>query len=130
MMYLLARIAFRLLLPLCSVPTPMLRTPTPDQAHRSHRAAWDIQLPPSSRHSTRIRRTGTELHPHNVNALLLMLQDQPHSCLPGNLAWATRMYCKTTPPTCPTATIHPLPQSGVVAPKLYLFLGLDLKRKC
>lgn len=69
--------------PLCSVPTPMLPTPTPDQAHHSHRAAWDIQLPPSSRHSTRTRRTGTELHPNNVNALLLMLQDRPRSCLPG-----------------------------------------------
>lgn len=66
-----------------SVPTPMLPTPTPDQAHHSHRAAWVIQLPPSSRHSTRIRRIGTELHPDTVNALLVMLQDRPHSCLPG-----------------------------------------------
>ncbi|KAJ7395098.1 Cyclin-dependent kinase 8 [Pitangus sulphuratus] len=67
-------------LPTSDVPTPMLPTPTPDQAHHSHRAAWDIQLPPSSRHSTRIRLTGTELHPDDVDALLLMLQDRPRSC--------------------------------------------------
>lgn len=66
-----------------SVPTPMLPTPTPDQAHHSHRAAWDTQLPPSSLHSTRTRRIGTELRPNNVNALLLTLQAWLRGCLPG-----------------------------------------------
>lgn len=78
---LLRRVTCPLLFPLCSVPTPMLPTPTPDQAHRSHRAAWGIQLPPSSRPSTRTRPTGTELPPDDVSALLLTLQDRPHSCL-------------------------------------------------
>lgn len=53
----------------------MLPIPTLDQAHHSHRAAWDTQLPPSSLHSTHIRHTGTELHWNIVNALLLMLQN-------------------------------------------------------
>lgn len=66
-----------------SVPTPMLPTPTPDQAHHSHRAAWDTQLPPSSLHSTRTRHIGTELRPNNVNALLLTLQAWLRGCLPG-----------------------------------------------
>lgn len=44
-----------------SVPIRMLPTPTPDQAHRSRRAAWGTQLPPSSLHSTPTRRIGTEL---------------------------------------------------------------------
>lgn len=41
-----------------------------------------------------------------------------------------RMYCTTTPPTCPTATSHPLPRGRGGAPTFYLVLGLDLKRKC
>nr|XP_032621208.1 cyclin-dependent kinase 8 isoform X2 [Chelonoidis abingdonii] len=74
-----------------SVPIPMLPIPTLDQAHRSHRAAWDIQLPPSSLHSTHIRHTGTELHLNNVNALLLMLWDWSCSCLPGT--WLGPQEC-------------------------------------
>lgn len=77
------RVTFPLLSPLCSVPTPMLPTPTLDQAHHSHRAAWDTQLPPSSRHSTRTRHTGTELRPNIVNALLLTPRAWLHSRLPG-----------------------------------------------
>lgn len=76
-----------------SVPIPMLPIQTLDQAHRSHRAAWDIQLPPSSLHSTLTRHTGTELHLNKVNALLLRLQDWPCCCLPGTWLWAARMYC-------------------------------------
>lgn len=116
-------------LPSCSVPTPMLRTPTLDQAHRSPRAAWDTQLPPSSRRSTRTRPTGTELHPvPSMRCRWCCRTGRAAACQEPGLG--QRMYCTTTPPTCPTATTHPLPQGRVGAPTLYLVLGLDLKRKC
>ncbi|KAJ7409578.1 Cyclin-dependent kinase 8 [Willisornis vidua] len=116
-------------LPTSDVPTPMLPTPTPDQAHHSHRAAWGIQLPPSSRHSTPTRLTGTELHPSDVSALLLMLQDRPTAaCLEPGLGHENVLYNHTS--TLSDRHDPPPSQSGVVAPELYLVLGLDLKRKC
>lgn len=45
-------------------------------------------------------------------------------------ALGQRMYCTTTPPTCPTAAACPRPRGRLGAPTLYLVLGLDLKRKC
>lgn len=113
-----------------SVPTPMLPTPTPDQAHRSHRAAWGIQLPPSSRPSTPIRRTGTELHPRNARALSLMLRDRPRSCPPG--ARRGPRECTVQPHLPP---VRPPPHTPFHSaewrlPNRTWLLGLDLKRKC
>lgn len=121
---------FPLLVPPCSVPTPMLPTPTPDQAHRSHRAAWGIQLPPSSRPSTPIRRTGTELHPRNARALSLMLRDRPRSCPPG--ARRGPRECTVQPHLPP---VRPPPHTPFHSaewrlPNRTWLLGLDLKRKC
>lgn len=79
---------------LCSVPIPMLPTPTPDQAHRSRRAAWGTQLPPSSLPSTPIRHTGTELRrtlSMHCRCAAAGLPPPPRS--PG---WALRMYCAAT----------------------------------
>lgn len=61
----------------------MLPTPTLDQAHHSHRAAWDTQLPPSSPHSTPTRRTGTEPRWNVVRALLPTLWDWRSRSLRG-----------------------------------------------
>lgn len=104
----------------CSVPTPMLPTPTPDQAHRSHRAAWDTQLPRSSRRSTRTRPTGTELHPVPP---ALTLQDRPRSCVPGaRLGPENVLYNHTShlshrhdppPATGPSGGSHVVPGFGV-----------------
>lgn len=94
-----------------SVPTPMLPTPTPDQAHRSHRAAWDTQLPPSSRRSTRTRPTGTELHPVPSGR-------RRWCCRTGRAAACQepalghRMYCTTTPPTVPPPRPTPCHGAG------------------
>lgn len=113
-------------LPPCSVPTPMLPTPTPDQAHRSPRAAWDTQLPPSSRRSTRTRPTGTELPP--VPSM------RRHRCcrtgrVPGaRLGPENVLYNHTSHLS---HRHHPPPPRGRGgAPTLYLVLGLDLKGKC
>uniref|UniRef100_A0A4X1TJE6 Cyclin-dependent kinase 8 n=1 Tax=Sus scrofa TaxID=9823 RepID=A0A4X1TJE6_PIG len=81
-------------LPTSDVPIPMLPTPTPDQAHRSRRAAWGTQLPPSSLPSTPIRHTGTELRrtlSMHCRCAAAGLPPPPRS--PG---WALRMYCAAT----------------------------------
>lgn len=104
-----------------SVPIHMLPIPTPDQAHHSHKAAWDTQLPPSNLHSTHIRHIGTELRWNVVNALLLlMLQDWPCSSQwePG---MGVGMYCSTTYSKMSGSRVPPFSQIGVVASKLYLF---------
>lgn len=111
-----------------SVPIPMLPTPTPDQAHHSHRAAWDIQLPPSSLHSTHIRHIGTELHPNNVSALLLMLQDCAAACLEPGLGHKNVLYNHTF--NTSDRQVPPPFTEWSSGSQIVPVFGLDLKRKC
>ncbi|OXB55555.1 hypothetical protein ASZ78_006786 [Callipepla squamata] len=115
-------------LPTSDVPIPMLPTPTLDQAHRSHRAAWDIQLPPSSLHSTHIRHIGTELHPNNVSALLLMLQDCAAACLEPGLGHKNVLYNHTF--NTSDRQVPPPFTEWSSGSQIVPVFGLDLKRKC
>lgn len=104
---------------------------TLDQAQHSHRAAWDIQLPPSSLHSTHTRPIGTELKLNQVNALLRRLPDRPCCCTPGT--WLGPQECTVTIASsskCLIAKFHCFSQAGSGGSlRLYPFYGVRLEKK-
>lgn len=108
-----------------SVPIHMLPTPTLDQAHRSRRAAWDTQLPPSSLHSTLIRPTGTELR-WTLSLHCRWAAGRPRAArAPG--AGPAGVLCSRS--RRPGAECHHFSQTGWWLPSCTC-LELALRRKC
>lgn len=99
--------------------------PSTSQPQSSMGYSATSQQPPQYSHQTHRYWAASQERPCTVADAA-----GPAAQLPAwSPAWATRMYCTTTPPTCPAATTHPLPQRRVAAPESYLAFGVRLEEK-